>query len=121
MTLGLAALGLFFVTAVVWFRRAFQIRIPARPVAFAVSWSAAALLGVAAMATGSGSVPGAWGTALSVLLLYFLSTGKQSSRQTIGVGDEMPGFNALDADGNAFDAATLAGSPALIKFFRGHW
>ena len=39
----------------------------------------------------------------------------------IRIGDTIPAFSALDENGELFESKTLAGKPALIKFFRGHW
>jgi peroxiredoxin len=55
------------------------------------------------------------------LFLYFLFTGSQKNQTTLSIGDAMPAFTAVDDDGEVFDSAALAGTPVLLKFFRGHW
>ena len=56
---------------------------------------------------------------LLFLVLYALS--KQGVGDPIVIGDQMPGFSALDGESQAFESESLAGSPVLLKFFRGHW
>ncbi len=46
---------------------------------------------------------------------------KNVAAKAVAVGDIIPSFSAPDEDGTIFNSASLAGSPALIKFFRGHW
>ena len=48
--------------------------------------------------------------------------GKQKTGDgAIRVGATIPAFSALDEHNQTFESASLAGTPALIKFFRGHW
>jgi hypothetical protein len=70
---------------------------------------------------GGGSAAG-WAAALGGLFFYLVMTGAQRADEThIGVGDKLPAFSAEDDSGALFDSAELAGQPALLKFFRGHW
>jgi cytochrome oxidase Cu insertion factor (SCO1/SenC/PrrC family) len=67
------------------------------------------------------------GTAVLALAIgCFLSFTVAISRQqvsagAISVGDTLPDFKAPDEDEEPFQAASLAGRPVLLKFFRGHW
>lgn len=117
-SLGPVALTVVLVTTVLWFRRAFRVAIPRNPALFALGWSIGGGLGLLALVAGGGAAA-AWATGLGFLLLYFVTTGAQRTGDNmIRVGDAIP---AIDADGNPFDSSELAGNPALIKFFRGHW
>ena len=49
------------------------------------------------------------------------TSGQQAEANIIQVGDRIPAFSAPDDSGVIFDSAALAGHPAIIKFFRGHW
>ncbi len=120
-SLGPIALAVVLVTTVLWFRRAFRVDIPRNPMPFALAWGAGGALGLLALVfAGGGAAAGA--TALGFLFLYFVTTGSQrTGDDMIRVGDAIPAFSAIDADGNAFDSRELAGNPLLIKFFRGHW
>ncbi len=121
MSIGTMALIVVLGTTTMWFRRAFQIRIPANPYWFARFWGAGLVLGLLALMTGSGSAAGGWAAAFGGLFLYFLFTGSQKNQTTLSIGDAMPAFTAVDDDGEVFDSAALAGTPVLLKFFRGHW
>jgi hypothetical protein len=56
-----------------------------------------------------------------VMLLGLYALRKQGAGDAIAVGDSLPVFSALDGEGAVFESASLAGSPVLLKFFRGHW
>jgi hypothetical protein len=63
---------------------------------------------------------------LAILIGSFFPFTVAISRQEVAanairVGDSIPVFSALDENGEVFESKTLAGRPALIKFFRGHW
>lgn len=70
-----------------------------------------------------------WGPTLvaaaagSIFLLYvfwFSRFGRFDS-SSLMVGSKLPAFSLKDPDGNSFDSASLAGSPAAIIFYRGNW
>lgn len=120
-SLGLIALLIVVVTTFVWFRRAFRVAIPQNPRPFALAWSIGGGLGLFSLFFAGGAAA-AWAAGLGFLFLYFVMTGAQRvGGEMIRVGDTIPAFTGFDADGNAFDSSELAGNPALIKFFRGHW
>jgi len=120
-SLGLIALIVVLVTTVLWFYRAFRVAIPQNPTPFALGWGIGGGLGLLAFVITGGAAAG-WATALGFLFLYLVMTGAQrAGDDMIRVGDAIPAFTATDAAGNTFDSNELAGNPALIKFFRGHW
>lgn len=121
VSLGPIALIIVLVTTVLWFRLAFRVAIPRNPLPFALGWGIGGGLGLLALIVAGGGAA-ATATALGFLFLYFVTTGAQrAGGDMVRVGDAIPAFTAIDADGNPFDSRELAGNPALIKFFRGHW
>ena len=123
--LGLLGLLTFAVTTVSWFRRASMVAIPDNRVAFLTAWALGGLLGLASFfASGAGwlsGVSGGLAVAGSVFLLGLYTLRKQGVGNPISVGDTVPEFEALDDQGATYSSAALAGSPTLVKFFRGHW
>ena len=53
--------------------------------------------------------------------LTFAIGGQFVGPDAIAVGATLPTFTAIDEHGETFDSLSLAGSPVLIKFFRGLW
>ncbi len=125
VALALLGFALLLFSGLAWFRRLRRVAIPDSRIAFQFLWLLAALLGVASFfASDGGWLSGIIGGVaalggITLLLLHALR--KQGVGNTISVGDQIPAFTALDGEGNSFDSASVAGSPVLLKFFRGHW
>ena len=83
------------------------------------------MLGVAALAVGAGwlgGVPAALAILIGAFFLFTVGISRQEVAQdAIVVGATLPSFTATDENDQLFDSSSLAGSPVLIKFFRGHW
>lgn len=121
---GLALLT-FTATTAAWVGRIRRVAIPSNRSWFLGSWLTALLLGVSSFYNpGAGWFGGVMATIAmlgSGLFLVLYSLGKQGVGDAIAVGDTMPQFTSLDENRETFESSTLAGSPILIKFFRGHW
>ncbi|MFT4561493.1 MAG: O-antigen ligase [Gammaproteobacteria bacterium] len=121
--LGLIGLLLILGTACVWFARAWRVHIPkTTPYPFIAMLVVGTVLGAVALYQGTASSAAGWAVGVGLSLLYLFMTGGQKvSDQMVGVGDSIPAFTGIDAEGNSFDSADLAGKRILIKFFRGYW
>jgi hypothetical protein len=121
--LGLIGLLLILGTASVWFTRAWRVHIPkTTPYPFIAALVIGTVLGALALYQGTASSYAGWAVGVGLALLYLFMTGGQKvSEKMIRVGDSIPAFSGIDADGNPFDSADLAGKRILIKFFRGYW
>ncbi len=124
MTMALVALAMVAGALIWWFRRVGRVQIPKNRGPF-VLWMLAggALAGVALVEGGGWQTiaPAVVALAGALFVLSLFAISRQKVDGAIGVGDEIPAFQALDENGEAFDGASLAGQPVLIKFFRGHW
>jgi cytochrome oxidase Cu insertion factor (SCO1/SenC/PrrC family) len=89
-------------TVALWFRQIGQVDIPEDRTTYVIFFLSAAALGVGAFVAG---------------VRWF---GGVAAALAIIIGSFFP-FTALDENGEVFESTTLAGNPALIKFFRGHW
>jgi uncharacterized membrane protein len=104
--LGLIGLLLILGTASVWFTRAWRVHIPkTTPYPFIAALVIGTVLGALALYQGTASSYAGWAVGVGLALLYLFMTA----------------FSGIDADGNPFDSADLAGKRILIKFFRGYW
>ena len=124
-TLGVLALVVAAATVALWFRQIGQVDIPEDRTTYVVFFLSAAALGVGAFVTGVRWFGGV-AAALAIIIGSFFPFTVAISRQEVAanairVGDSIPVFSALDENGEVFESKTLAGKPALIKFFRGHW
>ena len=124
-TLGVLALVLAAATVALWFRQIGQVDIPEDRTTYVICFLSAAALGVGAFLTGVRWFGGV-AAALAIIIGSFFPFTVAISRQEVAanairVGDSIPVFSALDENGEVFESTTLAGKPALIKFFRGHW
>ncbi len=123
--LGFASLLLMIVSGVLWFRAAGRVALPKNRSRYVFSWVVAALLGILALGGEPGwlgGVPAALGTFSACLLLFTVSISRQKlAADAIAVGLSIPDFSAPDENGEIFDSSSLAGHPALLKFFRAHW
>ena len=123
--LGLVALLVVGSGTALWFRAALAVRLPRNRAPFVAGWLLGASLGLVALLRGAGWLGGA-PAVLAIAAGCFLSFTVAISRQrvtigAVGVGDMLPDFSAPDENDKLFEAASLAGRPVLIKFFRGHW
>ena len=125
--LSLAVVAFLFTisTTYVWFRGARRGRLPQNRMAIVLLWSTAVVLGIVSIALQPGLRVELFALFSSIASSFFLVTvaiSKQKvSADAIKVGDTIPSFTSVDEHKQTFDSAELAGSPALIKFFRGHW
>ena len=92
---------------------------------FAACWVGGAGLGIFALTQGAGWIGGIpaglaalAGTFFSVLVLV---SPQKVADSAIQVGERLREFTAPDENGDAFAISSVAGSPVLLKFFRGHW
>lgn len=119
---GLAALLIVLAATGSWFWRAYKVDIPKEPLPYAAAWASGAALGLVSLLFFDGGTAAGLAAALGALFFYFVMTGAQRAGETqVRVGDQLPAFQAVDDTGTVFDSAELAGRPALLKFFRGHW
>lgn len=125
MTLGCGALALALVAAVQWFRAVHQVALPQRRTGYMLIMLAVSAAAAIALTNSPGWLGGAAAViALTIAGLFLLTVAisKQvTADDAIKVGDTIPAFTATDENGESFDSIALAGNPALIKFFRGHW
>ena len=124
-TLGVLALVVAAATVALWFRQIGQVDIPEDRTTYVIFFLSAAALGVGAFVAGVRWVGGV-AALLAIIIGSFFPFSVAISRQEVAanairVGDSIPVFSALDENGELFESKTLAGKPALIKFFRGHW
>ncbi len=123
--LGLLAAALVLGSGAQWLRLMQQVRIPADTTAYLTASGAAAVLGVAAFAVGTGLAGGvAAGFAIAAGLAFLglsAASGQAAVVPAVAVGGPVVDFTACDAEGRPFALAGLRGAPVLLKFFRGHW
>ncbi len=123
--LGVFALSLAVVCVTVWNYHIEQVDIPENRTAFVVLFLSAAALGIGAFVKGTGWLGGiAAGLAivLGSLVPFTMAISRQEvAANAIQVGDTIPHFTAVDAQGELFDSQSLHGHLVLIKFFRAHW
>lgn len=123
--LAASAFALVIGTGIVWFRRAFALKLPRNRSGFVLAMVLAAGLGIAAFVLGTGWLAGAAAgfsiAAASVFLLLVAISAQKGGPGQLRAGSPMPDFTAPDENGEPFRFASLAGRPYLLKFFRGHW
>ena len=123
--LGMLSLLVAGTSVALWIRAFERVAIPRNRALYIAAWIAAAMLGIRALLGEPGwlgGVPATLGTLASLFFLFTVAIGRQRiGAGAIRVGDPIPAFSALDEHGRPFDSQRLAGRPALIKFFRGHW
>lgn len=123
--MGWLAFALIAGSGGLWFLRAHRVDLPEDRRGFVAVWAVGVLLAIAALA-GSGGLAAGLPAVLALIGGGFLLFTVAVSRQELGdeavrVGGRVPAFQATDDRGESFDSQSLAGSPALLKFFRGHW
>jgi hypothetical protein len=125
IALGVIALLVVAGAGVVWFRAALAVRLPKNRAGFVAVWLAGAALGIAALTQGAGwagGVPAVLALLGAIFFLFTIGISRQEvAADAVAVGARIPDFSAPDENGDSFDAASLAGHPVLLKFFRGHW
>ena len=124
-TLGVLALVVAAATVVLWFRRIGEVDIPEDRTTYVIFFLSAVALGVGAFVAGArwfGGVAAVLAIVIGSFFPFTIAISRQEvAANAIRVGDSIPVFSALDENGETFESKTLAGKPALIKFFRGHW
>lgn len=122
---GLSALIVAVITVLLWFRQVNLVALPEDRTWFVLNFVLAALLGIAAFVCKTRWYGGVTAIGGLLVALFMVATIYISPQQVadnpIRVGDTIPQFVALNDDGERFNSNQLAGKPALIKFFRGHW
>jgi peroxiredoxin len=53
--------------------------------------------------------------------VFWYSRFDRVSSMDLAVGNSLPDFELTDSNGNLFSSAELAGSPAVVMFYRGNW
>ena len=123
--LGLSALAVICVSGFLWFRAAMTVRLPENRTYFVIAWGIAVALASVALAGTPGWLGGIAATfalLAGAFVLLTVSISRQSmTSSAVGKGDRIPQFSAPDDTGALFSSVALAGTPLLIKFFRGHW
>ena len=123
--LGWIALLVAAGSAVAWFRWIREVRLPRNRAGMAVVWASAVGLGASALWLGAGwlgTLPAVLAIAIGGFFLFTVAISRQQvAPDAITVGGTLPEFTAPDEHGGTFESASLRGSPALLKFFRGHW
>jgi hypothetical protein len=123
--LGLLAFAVVAGTMFRWFQLVHAVAIPQNRTMFYGFLGTGALLGLIALMNQPGWIVGTLAV-LSLLVgsvfpLLRLRSGQVSKETTAPVGSQVPSFAALDDAGVRFESSSLAGTPYLLKFFRGHW
>ncbi|HEY2772625.1 MAG TPA: peroxiredoxin family protein [Candidatus Binatia bacterium] len=102
-----------------------RVRIPKDRRLFLASNAAAAVCGIAALATDASPFTKAGAGVAVVAALAFLAlnaaSGQARGEPAVRVGDAMLEFDSCDDDGRPFSTTLLGGRPYVVKFFRGHW
>jgi hypothetical protein len=109
----------------VWMRRINAVSIPYDRRAFLAVCGLGVVLGIAALAVGTGIV-GKTAAVVGILaggsFVGLRALSRQQERSpAIAVGGALLDFSALDEAGQVFELSSLRGKPLLLKFFRGHW
>lgn len=123
--LGFVSLAVLVGSFGLWFRRIQRVQIPEDRRPWVATWLAAAALGIYALSQGPGwigAIPAGVGAigGIFVSVLVYISPQRVAD-DAIRVGERLRDFTALDENGNEFAIASTAGTPVLLKFFRGHW
>jgi hypothetical protein len=146
MLLALASLLGVGLTFYLWFRRIESVSIPQNRTPFVASALGFAALGAAAFASSPGFVASIAATLAMLgggLFATLVGISPQRTEGAIEVGDRLSEFltrpgslsssgvppssgdlsdvTALDDSGRTVALSAYAGTPVLIKFFRGHW
>lgn len=121
----LIALTIIVCAGVLWARAIQSVSIPQNRGLYLAAAASALVLAIAALSGNPGWLSGiAAGLALVAsvfFLLTFAISAQKLSGNAIQVGDNIPVFDAVTAEGERFESSSLSGNPTLIKFFRGHW
>jgi hypothetical protein len=123
--LGYLSIAIMAIAATFWGRALVRVEIPRNRSPFIVASIIAAALGITSLAGESGWLAGTLAGLSIFVAAFFLLTvaigGQKVGDAAIQTGAVIPHFRALDEHSQTYDSAALAGTPALIKFFRGHW
>ncbi len=123
--LGFISLILAIAIVALWFRQVNLVAIPEDRTLFVIAFLIAAGLGVASFVVGTrwfGGIAAVLAILVGALMnLTIYVSPQQVAENPIKVGDAIPGFTAIDDQGNRFTSDVLTGTPVLIKFFRAHW
>ncbi len=123
--IGVGALVLSVLVASHWFRAVNRVALPRNRGGHLLILALAAMFGLLAITQGAnwtGAICGGISIVIGVFFIFTVAIGAQkASDQAIAAGAQLPVFGATDENNESFDSIELAGTPVLIKFFRGHW
>lgn len=120
--IGLIGFVIVVAAAARWFWRAWNVDLPKTPRTFQSLLLIGLICGAVSLYMGFDDVFAGWAIGVAVVLIFLTATGAQRvDGEMIEVGDKVPAFSGVDDQGDAFDSASMNGSPVLLKFFRGHW
>ena len=123
--LALIALAIIIGIGVFWVRAIRAVQVPENRGAYLTAAAIALILSIVALsgnASWFGNVAAGLALFASALFCFtFAISAQKLGVDAIKVGDSLPAFSAVTASGENFDSTSLAGSPVLIKFFRGLW
>lgn len=124
-SLSFTALVIVLATAGYWFYLVNQVALPGSRTLFVVAFVTAVVMGIASFFIGTrwfGGIAAALAIVAGSFMPLTVAINKQQvAENPLAVGDLLPRFTAINDKGERFNSESLAGSPALIKFFRGHW
>jgi len=60
-------------------------------------------------------------TGIFLVYVFWYSRFGRIASSSLSVGARLPEFELADSDGNTFRSSDLAGSPAVLLFYRGNW
>ncbi len=122
---GIAAGVLILLVMGLFFSRVFKVNVPRLRAPYFLVMLLAAGLGLLTFFLDSswiGKVPAAFALLLGTILPALrLQSIQNAQAPAVATGDSIINFIAADDSGQPFDLAHLAGTPFLLKFFRGHW
>jgi hypothetical protein len=123
--LGFASAALVIGAWAYWMRLMQAVKVPRDRRAFLAVMAVGVALGIGAFVSGTGLFSGiAAGLGIFAGALYLgmrLQSAQDTRKPAVEVGQPMLAFSAPDDSGANFDSASLAGTPYLLKVFRGHW
>lgn len=124
-SLGIFSLVLVALATIYWFQLVNQVAIPEDRTPFMILYGLVVVMAVASFIVGTRWFGGI-AAVLAILPALFMPLTVAISKQVVAdnpiqVGDSLPYFEALNDQSERFTSDALAGTPVLIKFFRGHW
>lgn len=123
--LGLLSLAVSLVNILIYIGRIKAVRVPLRPIGHVSFMLLAIILFIAALFAGAdilGVIAGSTAFIMAGFFLVMVSfSGLPHKEIVVNVGDPLPTFRTVDADGRPFSIDSLRGTPFVLIFFRGWW